>query len=55
MTREMNKPEYCTFSGECLRQTISIDLCSECSYRKKELDEWIKPFFEHCCKMERLK
>ena len=46
MTREMNNPEYCTYKGECLTQTISKELCIECKYRKLELDDWIKPFFD---------
>ena len=67
MTREMNKPDYEVnwrwnkVHGKCLicRKHTRPE-CHFCVYadekpKQRVLDEWIKPFFERCCNMERLK
>ena len=52
MTREMNKPDW-------HNKWVKLDKGGSILYwsppKQRVLDEWIKPFFERCCKMERLK
>jgi len=48
MTQE-NKPENCTYKGECLRHTISCEFCKECSFKLKELNPEIADFFWATC------
>lgn len=60
MTREMNKTVWMT-KHYCLicRQNTRPE-CANCLFNKsltenRKLDDWIKPFFENCCRMEKLK
>lgn len=62
MTREMNKPDWHRkyyASIHCAPLADKCYICGNdiCKYRIKErkLDDWIKPFFENCCRMEKLK
>lgn len=71
MTREMNKPDWeqnWTYNASKdwfeLNKPLVHRLENETDeqYRERikpsnsrELDEWIKPFFENCCRMEKLK
>lgn len=43
MTREMNKPDW---HSKWVHKEIP---------KERKLDDWIKPFFENCCRMEKLK
>lgn len=42
MTREMNKPDW------------HIKWVNKDKPKQRELDEWIKPFFDNCCRMEKI-
>jgi hypothetical protein len=44
MTREMNKPDW-------HREWTHKDE----KPKERKVDDWIKPFFENCCRMEKLK
>lgn len=54
MTREMNKPEWHNnWANRPDRWCIcTCDGCNEC--KPRVLDDWIKPFFENCCRMEKV-
>lgn len=56
MKREMNKPDviYCKI-GRCYCTCLK-GMCEECKLKPKErkLDDWIKPFFDNCCRMEKV-
>ncbi len=58
MTREMNKPDWCKSKILCGWWQSSIKgICEKCpDYKPKErvLDDWIKPFFDNCCRMEKI-
>lgn len=32
----------------------TCDGCNECKPKERVLDDWIKPFFDNCCKMEKV-
>ena len=54
MTREMNKPDWHEVWKDA--HEFKMDKIKITEYKKtRVLDEWIKPFFERCCNMERLK
>lgn len=63
MTREMNKPDWCSYpymcnfwQAKCCGYTI-YEICKDCKYNKpkqRKLDDWIKPFFDNCCRMEKI-
>ena len=66
MTREMNKPDWCNYEymcgdlwqAKCIGYPIIIGKCEDCIFYKpkeRKLDDWIKPFFDNCCRMEKLK
>ena len=59
MTREMNKPDWCSYPYMCGNFGYTIyDTCKDCKhYKPKErtLDDWIKPFFDNSCRMEKIK
>lgn len=48
MTREMIKPDWCRYKGECnWWQTGIIGICNKCpEHRQKVLDDWIKPYID---------
>lgn len=52
----MNKPDviYCKI-GRCYCTCLK-GMCEECKLKPKEhkLDDWIKPFFDNCCRMEKI-
>ena len=53
MTREMNKPDWHReWYTQNTVQEIQKMMC-KCE-RKPVLDDWIKPFFDNCCRMEKI-
>lgn len=58
MTREQVKPDWCKSKTLCgWWQTDIIDACSfcpDCKPKEQVLDDWIKPFFDNCCRMEKV-
>lgn len=48
----IDKPDYCTYKGECLRQLISREKCNDCSYKLKQriLNDDIAEFFYETCR-----
>jgi len=62
MTREMNKPDwdllsYCPTYKRMMSLWHCENICKKCFGKPQEpvLDEWIKPFFDNCCRMEKIK
>lgn len=66
MTREMNKPDWHNkwLEGKvCLNTDIpkyiiehlNTDFPFPPQPKERALDDWIKPFFDNCCRMEKLK
>lgn len=54
MTREMNKPEYhVTWYFKMIDSVDSINRTFEIP-KERTLDDWIKPFFDKCCRMEKV-
>lgn len=55
MTREMNKPDW--HYRWIYREVRDEDglLWKEARRVELKLDDWIKPFFDNCCRMEKLK
>lgn len=45
MTQEMNKPDW---HSKWVHK-------EEEKPKERVLDDWIKPFFENCCRMEKIK
>lgn len=62
MTREMNKPDWEQIHYAYLHPGKNIEVistmmcrCDYNSYKKeRKLDDWIKPFFDNCCRMEKI-
>ena len=52
MTREMNKPEW---HNEWALRHEGNKAISDKPSNSRELDDWIKPFFDNCYRMEKLK
>lgn len=53
MTREMNKPEW--HSKWVYRERVDNgSYIKEIYKQERKLDDWIKPFFENCCRMEKI-
>lgn len=55
MTREMNKPEYHAIWYFRMLDGIDNINCTFEIPKERVLDDWIKPFFDNCCRMERIK
>ena len=60
MTQEMNKTIWMTKHYCLICRPNTKTWCSNCLFNKtlpenRKLDDWIKPFFDNCCRMEKLK
>ena len=54
MTREMNKSEYhATWYFRMIDSVDSINCTFEIP-KERKLDDWIKPYFDNCCRMEKV-
>lgn len=50
MTREMNKPDWCGYKGDCNWWQASGGIfclnCSDLKPKQRKLDDWIKPYID---------
>ena len=56
---KQTKPYWCKSKTLCGWWQVDVigvcSLCPDCKPKERVLDDWIKPFFDNCCRMEKIK